>query len=164
MNGNSASQDALDLTDRRLLDIIQTGFPLDPRPYMRLGEDLGISETEALERVRRLKARGIIRRLGANFDSRCLGWKSTLCGAKVPADKLNTFTAEVNRLPGVTHNYLRDHLYNVWFTLISPSETALAETLDDLTRRTGITPLSLPAKKTYKLKVDFGLELIIRAF
>ena len=73
MSGNPAPQDDLDLTDRRLLDIIQTGFPLDTRPYARLGEDLGINETEALERVRRLKERGIIRRLGANFDSRRLG-------------------------------------------------------------------------------------------
>ena len=158
MSGNPVPHDDLDLMDRRLLDIIQTGFPLDPRPYARLGEELGISETEALERVRTLKARGIIRRLGANFDSRRLGWKSTLCGAKVPADKLDAFIVEVNRLPGVTHNYLRDHLYNVWFTLIAPSEAALAETLRELADRTGIAPLNLPAEKTYKLKVDFGLE------
>ena len=158
MSGNPAPQDDLDLTDRRLLDIIQTGFPLDPRPYARLGEELGLPESEVLARVRSLKERGVIRRLGANFDSRRLGWKSTLCGAKVPPGQLEAFIAEVNRLPGVTHNYLRDHLYNVWFTLIAPSEEALARTLHDLARRTGITPLSLPAKKTYKLKVDFGLE------
>lgn len=159
MSGNSAPLDDLDLMDRRLLDIIQTGFPLAPRPYARLGEELGLPEMDVLERVRRLKERGVIRRLGANFDSRRLGWKSTLCGAKVPADKLDAFVAEVNRLPGVTHNYLRDHRYNVWFTLIAPSETALATVLHDLARRTGITPLNLPAEKTYKLKVDFGLEL-----
>lgn len=159
MSDNPALHDNLDLTDRRLLDIIQTGFPLDPRPYARLGEELGLAEIEVLERVRRLKELGVIRRLGANFDSRRLGWKSTLCGAKVPPGQLDAFIAEVNRLPGATHNYLRDHLYNVWFTLIAPSEADLAEILDDLTRRTGITPLNLPAKKTYKLKVDFGLEI-----
>ena len=158
MSSHPALQDDLDLTDRRLLDIIQTGFPLEARPYARLGRELGLPENEVLERVRGLKARGVIRRLGANFDSRRLGWKSTLCGAKVPEGQLEAFIAEVNRLPGVTHNYLRDHLYNVWFTLIAPSETALDATLRDLTRRTGIVPLNLPAQKTYKLKVDFGLE------
>ncbi len=151
-------EERLDTIDRRLLDIIQTAFPLHPRPFARLGEELGVSEEEALARVRCLKAQGLIRRLGANFDSRKLGWRSTLCGAKVPEEKLAAFTAEVNRLPGVTHNYLRDHSYNVWFTLIAPSESEIAATLLELARRTGITALNLPAQKVYKLKVDFALE------
>ena len=148
----------LDMTDRRLLDIIQTAFPLQARPFARLADELGISEEEALARVRRLKELGIIRRLGANFDSRKLGWRSTLCGAQVPPERLAAFTAEVNRLPGVTHNYLRKHAYNVWFTLIAPSEDAMAQTLRALSERTGITVLNLPARKIYKLKVDFPLE------
>ena len=148
----------LDMTDRRLLDIIQTAFPLQARPFARLSEELGLSEEETLDRVRRLKEQGIIRRLGANFDSRKLGWQSTLCGAQVPPEKLAAFTAEVNRLPGVTHNYLRKHAYNVWFTLIAPSEDAITQTLQALSARTGITVLNLPARKIYKLKVDFPLE------
>ena len=148
----------LDTVDRRLLDIIQTGFPLDSRPFARLGAELALSEAEALDRVRRLKDQGLIRRLGANFDSRKLGWRSTLCGAKVPADRLEAFIAEVNNLPGVTHNYLRNHTYNVWFTLIAPSEKDIAATLQGLAERTGITALNLPAQKIYKLKVDFALE------
>ena len=141
-----------------MLDIIQTAFPLESHPFARLGAELNLSEEETLGRVRRLKEQGLIRRLGANFDSRKLGWQSTLCGAKVPEDRLAAFTAEVNRLPGVTHNYLRRHTYNVWFTLIAPSENDITAALQELARRTGITALNLPARKVYKLKVDFALE------
>ncbi len=148
----------IDPLDRRLLDIIQSNFPLDPRPYARLGERLGLNEEDCLARVKALKEQGIIRRLGANFDSRKLGWKSTLCGAKVPQERLAEFINAVNALPGVTHNYLRDHAYNVWFTLIAPSEEAVAEILRELTEKTGITALNLPARKVYKLKVDFEME------
>ena len=148
----------LEAIDRSLLDIIQTGFPLNSRPFARLGAELGLSEAEALDRMRRLKNQGLIRRLGANFDSRKLGWRSTLCGARVPEECLDTFIAEVNALPGVTHNYLRNHAYNVWFTLIAPSEKDIAATLQGLAERTGITALNLPAQKIYKLKVDFALE------
>ena len=99
----------MDNVDRQLLDIIQTGFPLTPRPYADLGQRLGISEQEALERVRALKQSKIIRRLGANFQSAKLGFVSTLCAAKVPQEKMDDFVARVNACPGVTHHYLREH-------------------------------------------------------
>ena len=83
------SQTELDLIDKKLLDIIQTAFPLVSRPYAALGEQLGISEEEALARVKAMKERRVIRRLGANFQSAKLGFRSTLCGAKVPEDKLD---------------------------------------------------------------------------
>ena len=148
----------MDSTYKRLLDIIQTDFPLTPRPYAVLGEHLGISEEEALARVRDLKKRNIIRRLGANFQSAKLGFRSTLCAAKVPPEKMDAFTVEVNALPGVTHNYLRKHEYNVWFTCIGPSWDAVCATLDGITRRTGMPILNLPATKLYKIKVDFPME------
>ena len=113
--------DQLDLLDKRVLDIIQTDFPLEARPYAIIGERLGISEEEALKRVRRLRQTRIIRRLGANFQSAKLGFRSTLCAAKVPEDKMDAFITEVNRHVGVTHNYLRRHAYNVWFSAIGPS-------------------------------------------
>ena len=153
----ASNPENIDFTDRRLLDIIQSDFPLDPQPYARLGEELGLSEEECLARVKALKKQGVIRRLGANFDSRKLGWKSTLCGAKVPEESLAGFIEAVNALPGVTHNYLRDHAYNVWFTLIAPSEEDIARILRELTEKTGITALNLPARKVYKLKVDFEM-------
>ena len=149
---------ALDALDRRLLDIIQTDFPLAPRPYALLGDKLGISEQEALERVRALKKKKIIRRLGANFQSAKLGFRSTLCAAKVPEDKLEAFIADVNARPGVTHNYLRNHAYNVWFTLIGDSWEAMCDTLDGISARHGIPILNLPAARLYKIRVDFPME------
>jgi DNA-binding Lrp family transcriptional regulator len=148
----------MDGIDKRLLDAIQTDFPLAPRPYAVLGERLGVSEEEAFERVRELKKRNIIRRLGANFQSAKLGFCSTLCAATVPPEKMDAFTAEVNAQPGVTHNYLRKHAYNIWFTCIGPSQDAVRATLDGITTRTGVPILNLPATKLYKIKVDFHME------
>lgn len=148
----------MDSVDKRLLDIIQTGFPITPRPYADLGQTLGLDEQEVLNRVRSLKKQKIIRRLGANFQSSKLGFKSTLCAAKVPDNRLDDFTATVNALPGVTHNYLRDHTYNIWFTLISPSVEAQNLTLAEITQKTGLEILNLPATKLFKIKVDFQME------
>lgn len=148
----------IDCVDKRLLDIIQTDFPLSPRPYAVLGDKLGIPEQEALDRVRALKTKKIIRRLGANFQSAKLGFRSTLCAAKVPDDKLDAFIADVNAQPGVTHNYLRQHAYNVWFTLIGNSWEAMCATLDGLSARHGIPLLNLPATKLYKIRVDFPMD------
>lgn len=153
-----AQNEALDTIDRKLLDIIQTAFPLVPRPYAELGRQLGISEEEALARVKGMKERKIIRRLGANFQSAKLGFRSTLCGAHVPEEKLDAFIADVNALPGVTHNYLRNHEFNVWFTLIGPSWDSVCATLKDLEERTGIAIMNLPAEKLFKIRVDFQME------
>jgi DNA-binding Lrp family transcriptional regulator len=148
----------MDSTDKRLLDAIQSDFPLAPRPYAILGERLGVSEQEAFDRVQELKKQKIIRRVGANFQSAKLGFRSTLCAAKVPPEKIDAFTVEVNAQPGVTHNYLRKHAYNVWFTCIGPSWDAVCATLDGITGRTGIPILNLPATRLYKIKVDFHME------
>lgn len=148
----------MDIIDKKLLDIIQTDFPLVPRPYEELGKRLGITQEEALARVKAMREGKIIRRLGANFQSAKLGFRSTLCGAHVPKDKLNAFIDCVNALPGVTHNYLRDHEFNVWFTLIGPSWEDVCATLSDLEQRTGIAIMNLPAEKLFKIRVDFPME------
>ena len=155
---DSSPNAMLDAVDRRILSLIQSSFPLEPRPYAVIGEAAGITEREALDRVRSLRARKIIRRIGANFQSAKLGFRSTLCAAKVPEDRLEAFAAEVNRHVGVTHNYLRDHEYNVWFTCIGPSWQAVCDLLDGITGATGIPILNLPAKTLYKIKVDFQME------
>lgn len=148
---------ALSSIDRKVLTIIQSGFPIAPRPYEVIGEQVGLTEAEALAIVRSLKERKIIRRLGANFNSKGLGWRSTLCAAKVSEDKLDEFIAEVNSHPGVTHNYLRDHEFNIWFTFIGPNWDAVVDTLNGITEKTGIEILNLPATALYKIKVDFNL-------
>ncbi len=148
----------IDKINKQLLDIIQTNFPISPRPYKELAEQLGISEDEALERVREMKKNKVVRRLGANFQSSKLGFRSTLCAAKVPKEKLDDFIEIVNSYIGVTHNYLRRHEFNVWFTLIASSWEKVEENLLEITDKTGIEILNLPAIKLYKIKVDFKLN------
>ncbi|GAB6125132.1 siroheme decarboxylase subunit alpha [Humidesulfovibrio idahonensis] len=147
----------MDDYDKQILDIIQSSFPIDPRPYAVVGEQVGLTEAEVLARVRRLKGEGVIRRMGANFGSRELGWKSTLCGAEVPQDKLDAFVTEVNKHPGVTHNYLRAHKFNVWFALIAPTTEDIEATLNGITAKTGVPIMNLPASKLFKIKVDFQM-------
>lgn len=149
--------EALDRTDKRILDIIQTEYPLQSRPYEVVGRQVGLTEAETLARVRAMQQRGIIRRIGANFQSRKLGWKSTLCAASVPEDKLREFVQTVNRYPGVTHNYLRRHAYNVWFTYIGPDWERIERDIRDISERTGIRILNLPAERVFKIRVDFPM-------
>jgi DNA-binding Lrp family transcriptional regulator len=147
----------MDAIDKKILDIIQTEFPLESRPYQAIGEQVDLTEAETLARIRALTEKGVIRRIGANFQSRKLGWRSTLCAASVPKEKLKEFVAEVNRHPGVTHNYLREHDKNVWFTYIGPSWENVVETLDSITAKTGIPILNMPAEQMFKIKVDFQM-------
>jgi DNA-binding Lrp family transcriptional regulator len=148
----------MDDTDKKILDVIQSDFPIEERPYAAVGERLGLAEDEVLDRVRALKASGVIRRIGANFQSKKLGWVSTLCAAKAPEEKLDEFVEAVNAYPGVTHNYLRDHEYNVWFTFIAPSMEDVEKALAEITAATGIKVLNLPASKMFKIKVDFKMD------
>lgn len=151
-------QQTLDHHDKAILDIIQTGFPLEPRPYAVIGEKLDLTEAEVLAKVRAMKGKGVIRRLGANFNSRGLGWKSTLCAAKVPEDKIDAFVEAVNRRPGATHNYLRKNRYNIWFTMIAPGMEDIEATLAEITAETGVEILNLPASRMFKIKVDFKMS------
>jgi DNA-binding Lrp family transcriptional regulator len=146
----------MDNTDKEILNLIQSGFPITQRPYLEIGKQVGSSEAEVLDRIRQLKAEGIIRRIGGNFDSRKLGFASTLCAAKVPEYKIDRFVKVVNDYPGVTHNYLRDHEYNIWFTFIAPDMAAIDHALNTISEMTGVQDiLNLPAIKMFKIKVDF---------
>jgi DNA-binding Lrp family transcriptional regulator len=152
------ANDRLDDLDRAILNEIQSHFPIASRPYAEVGERVAASEAEVLARVQAMADAGVIRRIGANFTSRKLGYTSTLCAARVPRDKLEEFVAVVNRYPGVTHNYLRRHRYNVWFTLIAESEARLQQILADIAQTPGLEELlSLPALEVFKIKVDFPL-------
>jgi len=148
----------LDELDRTILNEIQSRFPIDSRPYQVLAEKLGCPEAEVIRRVRRLKDHDVIRRIGANFNSRKLGYTSTLCAAKVPAERIDEFVGVVNSYRGVTHNYRRDHEYNIWFTLIAPSEDDLRRTIDEIAAETEVGEiLSLPAEHIFKIRVDFEM-------
>ncbi len=148
----------LDTIDRAILNRIQSDFPITSRPYMSIADEVGISEGDILKRLARLKEKGIIRRIGGNFVPNKLGFVSTLCAAKVPEDMIESFTKIVNRYPGVTHNYLRDNKYNIWFTFIAPSMEVIEANLKNISKETGISDIiNLPATKVFKIKAHFDL-------
>ena len=155
---DSTVDELMDDKDRKILSIIQSGFPIASHPYHALGEQMGLTGEEVLERIRVLRKRGVIRRVGANFQSAKLGFRSTLCAAKVPEDKIDAFSKELNQHVEVTHNYLRNHDYNIWFTCIASSWDAVCALLDGVTKKTGIPILNLPATKLFKIKVDFKMH------
>ena len=149
---------SMDDTDRELLNRIQSDFPLCAHPYQAIAKDMNLTEKDVIKRLARLRASGIIRRIGGNFSPHKLGYTSTLCAARVPENKIDLFARTVNRYPGVTHNYLRKHDYNIWFTFISPSKEEIEKNLTQISNETGITDiLNLPATKVFKIKAHFDL-------
>lgn len=148
----------MDELDRTILNRIQTRFPLTSRPFKSIAQELGTMEEEVLARVSRLKENGIIRRIGGNFVPGKVGFVSTLCTAQVPEEKVELFARTVNSFPGVTHNYLRENAFNVWFTFIAPSRDVIRENLARIAQKTGIRRiLNLPATHVFKIKAKFDL-------
>ena len=148
----------LDDIDKAIVNRIQSEFPITSRPYLAVADELGLTEKEVLDRVARLKKNGIFRRIGANFVPGKLGFVSTLCAARVPADNIENFASIVNRYPGVTHNYQRDHQYNVWFTFISPSMDEIEANLKKIAEDSGVSDiLNLPATKVFKINAQFDV-------
>jgi DNA-binding Lrp family transcriptional regulator len=148
----------MDTIDKAILNRIQSDFPITSRPFLAVAEELELTEKDVLERVSRLKEMGIIRRIGGNFVPNKLGYVSTLCAAKVPEDKNELFAEIVNRYPGVTHNYLRENSYNVWFTFIAPSMEEIEQHLEEIARESGISEvLNLPATKVFKIRAQFDV-------
>jgi DNA-binding Lrp family transcriptional regulator len=147
---------ALDDIDRAILNRIQSDFPIASRPYRVIAEKLGLDEADVIKRVLRLKDAGIIRRIGGNFTPDKLGFVSTLCAAAVPEEKIGRFAEVVNRYPGVTHNYRRDHTVNIWFTFIAASRDEIKANLQQIVEETGVTEiLNLPATKVFKIRAEF---------
>ena len=144
--------------DRTILNEIQKKFPITHRPYLNLARKLKLREKDVLERVQKLKDAGIIRRIGASFSAKAVGFSSTLCAAKVPAGKIEEFVSAVNTYPGVTHNYEREGEFNIWFTLIAadgPSiEAILRRIRQELSLGAGDV-LNLPMKRVFKLDARF---------
>jgi DNA-binding Lrp family transcriptional regulator len=149
----------MDDIDKKILNRIQSDFPMTSRPFLDIAEDLGLSEEEVLGRIVRLKQTGIIRRIGGNFVPHKVGFVSTLCAAEVPEEKIEAFAKVVNGYPGVTHNYRRDNRFNIWFTFIAPSMQEIEKNLAAISEKTGISNiLNLPATNVFKIKAQFDLS------
>ena len=148
----------MDAVDRQLLNILQQDFPLVSRPFLTLAWKLGLSEGEVIDRIASLKDRGFIRRIGAVFEPQRLGYTSTLCALKVPPDRIEEVARLVNSYPGVTHNYLREDEYNMWFTLIGPTRENIEGIIREIEGKTGLAVMELPALKCFKIRVHFDFN------
>lgn len=149
----------LDAIDKKLLNIVQTQFPLTLEPYQEIAQRLGLTEQEVIDRLKRLMDADIIRRFGGVFDSRKLGYKGTLCAIKVPHERLAEVAEVINSYPGITHNYLREYEYNMWFTVLADAPIRVEKILNQITDQTGITDiLNLPSEKFFKVMVNFELD------
>ena len=149
---------AINDKNREILNTIQVDFPIDPRPYKILAKKLDLTEDELIKRINQMKEKMLIRRIGGNFSPDKLGYHSTLCAAKVPEDKIALFTKTVNAYSGVTHNYKRDHEFNIWFTFIAPSVEIIKSSLKQIQKITHVeTILNLPATRVFKISANFKL-------
>lgn len=148
----------MDELDQQLLNLIQNEFPLVERPFLHLASQFGLQEEETIERVRRLEERNIIRQISAIFDTRSLGYQSSLVAMKLPEERLVEGALIVNAHPGVSHNYKRDHEYNLWFTIAVPPGHDLAGTVAKLREMSGAEQARLlPTLRLFKIGVDLDM-------
>jgi len=149
----------MDTIDKKLLNLMQNEIPIDKRPFKALGEKLMLTENDVLKRVNKLKDDGIIRRIGGIFNSRRMGYTSTLCAAKVSENKIEEVAECINGYHEVTHNYIREDEYNMWFTIITHSEESLNNILEEIKSKTALDEIiSLPSIKLFKVKVALNFQ------
>ena len=151
----------LDELDRKLLNLLQGSFPIAPRPFAHVAELAGVLEEEVLVRTARLLEERIIREITPIFDTRVLGYSSMLVAAKVDPENPWRAAKIINSHPGVSHNYLRDHDFNLWFTIATEpgSRLGLDGTLDVLQRLTGAESVrQLPTLRLFKIRMDLEME------
>jgi len=142
--------------ENELLFEMQNAFPMSEQPFKQVAEKLNTTEEEVLTLVQKLKDEKIIRQTSAIFDTKRLGYKSSLVAFKVPKDKIDEAAAIINKHPGVSHNYLRNHEYNIWFTMaVAPdSKLGLEKTIEILKQQTDAEDgIVLPTLKMFKISV-----------
>ena len=149
----------LDEADKALLQTLQDDFPLTTRPWDALAERLGTTAEDVMGRIGRLKEEGVIRRIGPVLETDRVGLTArTLVLMKVPPERMDEVAGIVSGFDEVTHNYERDHEYNLWFTLITPSQERLKDALASIIAATGVPEegiLSLPVTERYKIGVRY---------
>ena len=149
----------MDDLDKQILNEIQWTFPLVSQPFYEIAKKFDISPEAVKERLKNLKKTGILRQLSAIFDTRKLGYKSSLVAMEIEPDKLEYIASQINRHPGVSHNYEREHQFNLWFTLATPPGTDLKTEVDKFKKLPGILKTRmLPTIKLFKIGVK--LEMV----
>ena len=151
----------LDELDKRLLNLMQGSFPLEPRPYASVARAAEVTEDEVMRRVQELLDDRIIRQVTPIFDTRALGYSSMLVAAKVDPENPHRAAGVINEHPGVSHNYLRNHEFNLWFTIATEpdSKLGLQGTLEVLAAEAGAESVrQLPTLKMFKIRMDLEME------
>lgn len=148
----------MDALDKEILNEIQWSFPLVGEPYKELADRFHITQDEMKKRISQLKSSGVLRQLSAIFDTRRLGYKSSLVAMAITPDKLDYVANQINRHPGVSHNYERNHEYNLWFTLATPPGSDLKTEVDKFGKLPGILKIRLlPTIKLFKIGVKLDM-------
>lgn len=147
-----------DVSDKKILNILQTDFPISTRPFLEIAAKTGISESDVIERILNLKKNRVIRQISAIFDSHNIGYKSTLTAFKVKEGSVEHAASVLNSHSGVSHNYLRNNDYNIWFTITLPSGLSLENEIAKLAELAGASDyLMLPTLKLFKIGVNFDM-------
>ncbi|MBC7141723.1 MAG: Lrp/AsnC family transcriptional regulator [Rhodobacteraceae bacterium] len=141
--------DALDATDRAILNALQDGFPLAPHPFAEAGKALGLGEEELIARVRNLREEGVITRFGPFFDAEAMGGAFCLCAMAVPGDRFDAVVTLVNAHPEVAHNYERAHRLNMWFVLATDRPEGIEKVARAIEAETGLSVLRFPKLKEF---------------
>jgi DNA-binding Lrp family transcriptional regulator len=148
----------LDRVDQELLNLVQVDFPVVPRPFAFLGEQLDVPEDDVIARLDALKGKKIIRQISAIFDTRALGYKSSLIATRAPVDKVDEVAAVISEHPGVSHNYRRDHEFNIWWTIAVPPTSSLEEHVDKVHNLAGAEQTRLMQTiRMFKIGVDLDM-------
>ncbi len=145
--------------DKTLLNLLQGQIPVCSRPFAALAEELGTDEATVLLRLRELKAAGFLRRIGTFFNSSNLGYAGTLVALKVEPTEIAPVAEAVNKIPEATHNYEREGIYNLWFTLLTRDSEHEQNILSEIRNMRGVEDmLKLKSNKKYKVNVQFNLN------
>jgi DNA-binding Lrp family transcriptional regulator len=150
--------DLVDELDHRIIHELQDNFPLEPNPYEILAANFGISEDELWRRVVALVESGVIRRIGFSIDSHKMGYASTLAAVRIAPERVEEASELIAAYPQVTHSYLREDAFNIWFTVIAENTSRIAAILEEIRTKLGLSKediMDLPVQKLFKLDARF---------
>lgn len=144
-------------TEKAIINGLQGGFPLTPRPFRDAGRSLGLSENELIEGIEHLLNTGCLSRFGPLWNAEGLGGAVCLCAMAVPPDRFDEVAGVVNAYPEVAHNYERSHTLNMWFIISCRQAERIQEVIAAIAAQTGLTVYPMP--KLREFFVDFRLEV-----
>lgn len=150
--------DQVDELDRRIMKELQGNFPLELNPYDIMAQRLGITTAQLWDRVQSLSKSGMIRRIGFSIDSRKIGYSSTLAAVRVPQERVKEASDMIAAYPQITHSYLREDSFNIWFTVIAKDQKSVSTILKEIQDQLGLVSedvMDLPVEKLFKLDARF---------